>query len=33
MEHKPQYVDVVVGPRGALEPLAHLDAPIRYPTF
>jgi hypothetical protein len=30
---KPQYVDVVVVPRGALEPLAHLDVPIRYPTF
>jgi DMSO/TMAO reductase YedYZ molybdopterin-dependent catalytic subunit len=29
---KPQYVDVVVVPRGALESLAHVDVPIRYPT-
>ena len=30
---KPQYVDVVVLPKGGLEPLAQVDAPIRYPTF
>src|SRR5262249_12767018 len=29
----PQYVDVVGLPKGGLEPLAHVDAPIRYPTF
>src|SRR5262249_62094273 len=30
---KPQYVDVVVVARAALEPLAHLDVQLRYPTF
>ncbi|HEY2154894.1 MAG TPA: hypothetical protein VGH33_04645 [Isosphaeraceae bacterium] len=29
---KPQYVDVVVAPKGALESLAHVEVPIRYPT-
>jgi hypothetical protein len=30
---KPQYVDVVVLPKGTLEPFAHVDVPLQYPTY